>query len=73
MPTSELPDRYALVARRSVLVQRLDDGDRRIAAAREHGADTGQWEAFWLHLLGEYVDISRRLELDGGDAMDIAA
>ncbi len=73
MSTSEQPDRHALVARRSVLVQRLDDGDRRIAAAHEDGADTGHWEAFWLHLLDEYVDISRRLELDGGDAMDIAA
>ena len=72
MPTYETTDRYALIARRSVLVQRLDDGDRRIAAARENGADTVRWEGFWLNLLDEYVDVSRLIEADG-DALDIAA
>ena len=73
MPTYETTDRYALIRRRSILVRRLDDGDRRIAAARESGADTERWEAFWLNLLDEYVDTSRLIDLDGGDALDIAA
>ena len=70
MLTTLSPETRALNARRTVLVQRLDDGDRRIAAARESGAETGQWEAFWLQLLDEYVDISRRL--DDGDRENLA-
>ncbi len=62
----------ALIARRTVLVQRLEDGDRRIATARVSGAETGQWEAFWLHLLDEYVDVSRQLDGDV-DHLDVAA
>lgn len=73
MPTYETTDRHALIARRCVLVQRLDDGDRRIAAARETGADTGRWEAFWLGLLDEYVDVSQHIGAAGGDVLDIAA
>lgn len=73
MNTVIVPGRPALVARRAILVQRLDDGDRRIAAARESGADTGHWEDFWLQLLEEYVDVSRLLESAEVDAFDIAA
>jgi len=73
MPTSVTTDRYTLIARRSVLVQRLDDGDRRIAAARESGAETGRWESFWLSLLDEYVDVSRHIDADSGDELDVAA
>ncbi len=73
MPTSVTTDRYTLIARRSVLVQRLDDGDCRIAAARESGADTIRWEAFWLSLLDEYVDVSRHIDADGTGELDVAA
>ena len=66
-------DTRALDAKRAVLVQRLEDGDRRIAAARESGADTGHWEAFWLHLLDEYVDVSRQLDRVEPATHDIAA
>lgn len=56
--------RTALEARQETLVQRLEDGDLRIADARARGVDTGEWESFWLHLLDEYVAVS--VDLDGG-------
>lgn len=66
-------DQDALEAKRAVLVQRLEDGDRRIVAARESGADTDHWEAFWLHLLEEYVTVSRQLDSAEPVALDVAA
>lgn len=44
------------VPERSVtgLVQRLEDGYRRIDEAQRLGADTTAWEEFWLKLLREY-------------------
>lgn len=73
MATIARDARGRLEARQSVLIQRLKDGDRRIDAARAIGADTRQWEAFWLQLLDEYVDISSRLDAVQPEMADIAA
>ena len=44
-----------------ILEARLDDGERRIAEAKEAGVDTTDWEAFWTGLLASYEDVYRRL------------
>jgi hypothetical protein len=52
----------ALRSRQQVLVNRLTDGDRRIAEAQAQGTDTTAWESFWLQLLDEYEQVSNRLD-----------
>lgn len=48
-------------ARRRSLEQRLDDGYRRIEAARAAGQDIDAWETFWIQLLDEYVELCDRM------------
>ena len=64
MARRKTSQRSALEARQEILVQRLEDGDARIADARTRGVDTGEWESFWLQLLDDYVAVS--IDLDGG-------
>jgi hypothetical protein len=51
-----------LDARRSTLENRLEDGYHRIDQAVLSGADVGEWDSFWLRLLGEYEDVCRELD-----------
>ena len=46
--------RPELIARRNELLQRLNDGDERISLAKRNGADTAQWENYWISLLRDY-------------------
>jgi hypothetical protein len=68
-PTS----RADLIARRNELLQRLNDGDVRIAAARRDGIDTTRWETHWIQLLREYEQVCRDLNTAGGTEIAEAA
>ena len=60
---ASLPDEPTLEERQAVLRNRLHDGWARVHKAEEAGANTSEWEAFWLQLLAEYESVCR--ELDG--------
>jgi len=43
-----------LTSDRDSLVRRLEDGDRKIAEARQSGSDVSRLEQHWIRLLREY-------------------
>ena len=43
-----------LTAERDDLVRRLEDGDRKIADARQRGSDITRLETHWIRLLRDY-------------------
>lgn len=49
----------------AVLERRLQDGERRIEEAANAGADTADWDEFWVRLLYRYEDVYRQLHSDG--------
>ena len=50
-----------LVAQRTALVRRLDDGYVRIEQAIVTGEDVRAWEEFWISLLADYESLSDQL------------
>lgn len=55
-------DRAELEERRDTLRGRLNDGYQRIEEANAAGADTSEWESFWIGLLREYEAACRALD-----------
>ena len=45
-----------LITDRDNLVQRLEDGDRKISLAKANGGDVSRLETFWIQLLHEYEE-----------------
>jgi hypothetical protein len=43
-----------IIQQRDALLQRLEDGDRKIAMARSAGSDVTRLENLWIKLLREY-------------------
>ena len=50
-------------SRRRLLERRLEDGYHRIDQAALDGGDVGEWESFWIKLLGEYEDVCREHDI----------
>ncbi|MDQ3779666.1 MAG: hypothetical protein M3354_03820 [Chloroflexota bacterium] len=54
--------RQVIEARKTVLMQRLDDGYQRIDGALGDGGNLATWEEFWIQLLDEYESVCDALE-----------